>query len=129
MIPLRVLVVEDAAIIALDIASRVKRLGHEVVGVASTAEMACEKACEAHPDLVLMDINLKGEQDGIEAASRIVDELGIRSVFITAYSDKGMKERALATHPLGYIVKPIREVDLEKVLARVEEEVREARRT
>lgn len=129
MTALRVLVVEDAAIIALDIASRVKRLGHEVVGVASTAKGAYEKACEYRPDLILMDINLRGEHDGIEAASWIVEELGIRSVFITAYSDKGMKEQALATRPLGYIVKPIREDDLEKALAKVEERVREGRGT
>ncbi|QYZ79366.1 response regulator [Methanofollis formosanus] len=129
MTTLRVLVVEDAAIIALDIANRVKRLGHEVAGVASTAETAWEKARETRPDLVLMDINLKGEQNGIEAASRIAEELGIRSIFITAYSDKEMKERALATRPLGYIVKPIREADLEKVLAAAEEEFLKGRRT
>lgn len=123
MTSLRVLVVEDAAIIALDIANRVKRRGHKVVGVASTAKMACEMAREYRPDLVLMDINLKGDQDGIEAATWIGEKLRIRSVFITAYSDKGMRERAFAAFPLEYIVKPIKEADLENALKMAEEEI------
>ena len=114
---MKVLVVEDAAIIALDVANRVKRLGHMVTGVAATAALALEKARETSPDIALMDINLKGDRDGIEAASLLADELGIRCIFVTAYSDRGMKERALSVRPLGYIVKPIRDAELKEALA------------
>jgi len=113
----KVLVVEDAAIIALDIANRVRRLGHMVTGTAATADIALEKARETSPDVALMDINLKGGRDGVDAASLLAEELGIRCIFVTAYSDRDMRERALATRPLGYIVKPIRDAELKEALA------------
>ncbi|WP_298666704.1 response regulator [uncultured Methanofollis sp.] len=114
---MKVLVVEDAAIIALDIANRVRRLGHMVTGTAATADIALEKARETSPDVALMDINLKGGRDGVDAASLLAEELGIRCIFVTAYSDRDMRERALATRPLGYIVKPIRDAELKEALA------------
>lgn len=105
---MKVLIVEDAAIIALDVANRLKRLGHTVTGTAATA------------DIALMDITLKGERDGIEAASLLADELGVRCIFVTAYSDKGMRERALSVRPLRYLVKPIRDAELKEALLAAE---------
>jgi CheY-like chemotaxis protein len=116
----KVLIVEDAAIIALDVANRLKRLGHTVTGTAATADIALEKARETSPDIALMDINLKGERDGIEAASLLADELGVRCIFVTAYSDKGMRERALSVRPLRYLVKPIRDAELKEALLAAE---------
>jgi CheY-like chemotaxis protein len=117
---MKVLVVEDTTIIALDLAHRVEREGHTVTGVAATAALALEKARETSPDIALMDIRLKGDRDGIEAASLLAGELGIRCIFVTAYADRRMRERALAVRPLGYIVKPIRDAELKEALAAAE---------
>ena len=88
---LRVLVVEDDAIIGMDIEHRVKKLGYEVCGVADTAEEALEIASRTGPDLALMDIRLRGEVDGIEAARLLREKFAIPVIFITAYSDMKMR--------------------------------------
>ncbi|WAI02443.1 response regulator [Methanogenium organophilum] len=121
---LRVLVVEDDAIIGMDIEHRVKKLGYEVCGVADTAAEALEIASSKKPDIALMDIRLRGEVDGIEAARMLRDQLSVPVIFITAYSDMKMRSRALDIDPLGYIVKPLREVELRKTLEAAEEKVR-----
>ena len=121
---LRVLVVEDDAIIGMDIEHRVKKLGYEVCGVADTAEEALEIASQKHPDSALMDIRLRGEVDGIEAARMLRDTYAVPVIFITAYSDMKMRSRALDMNPLGYIVKPLREVELKNTLEAAEEKIR-----
>ena len=121
---LRVLVVEDDAIIGMDIEHRVKKLGYEVCGVADTAEEALEIASRTGPDLALMDIRLRGEVDGIEAARLLREKFAIPVIFITAYSDMKMRSRALDMEPLGYIVKPLREVELKNTLEAAEERIR-----
>jgi PAS domain S-box-containing protein len=102
----KVLVVEDEMIVARDIENRLKNLGYTVVALASTGEEAVRTALDAVPDLVLMDIMLKGEMDGIQAAERINRELDIPVVYLTAYADETTLERAKITGPFGYIVKP-----------------------
>lgn len=104
--PTRILIVEDEAITALDLKHQISSLGYEVVGMADTAEGAVRLAREHHPDLVLMDIRLSGDLDGIVAASAIRGSENIPIIFLTAHSDQATLERALAASPFGYILKP-----------------------
>jgi len=108
----KLLVVEDEAIVAKDIQIRLGNLGYEVAAVASSGEGAIQKAAETHPDLVLMDITLKGEMDGIEAAEEIISRYNIPVVYLTAHTDEKTLQRAKITEPLGYILKPFGEKDL-----------------
>lgn len=111
-----VLIVEDEAIVAMDIQTQLEQLGYRVVGRALSAADACEKANVLDPDLVLMDIRLKGQGDGIEAASRIRCERGTPVVFLTAYADDAMLERAKAAEPYGYVAKPFNGRDVHTTL-------------
>ena len=96
----RILVVEDEALIADEIQDRLQQLGCEVVGLADTATGAVEIAGSARPDLVLMDIRLKGQVDGIQAADKIYRQFDIPVVFLTAHSDQATLDRAMAAIPL-----------------------------
>ncbi len=109
----RILVVEDESIVAFDIASRLGRLGHEVVGTARSGEAAFQLCKQHRPDLVLMDVRIEGEEDGIELAKRVRAAFDIPVVFLTAYADQVTLERARAAAPLGYIVKPFDQRDIE----------------
>ncbi|HJQ31071.1 MAG TPA: ATP-binding protein [Pyrinomonadaceae bacterium] len=108
----RVLVVEDEAIVAMDISARLRLLGYEVIGPASTGADAVELAESARPDLVLMDIMLRGGMDGVEAALRIREGCGAPVVYLTAYADDSTLRRAKAAEPLGYLLKPFEEREL-----------------
>lgn len=101
----KVLVVEDEGLIAHDIASRLEALGHQVVGTVETAEEAVEQAAGA--DLVLMDIHIDGQRDGIAAAQEVRARHHVPVVFLTAHADRATLERAKAAGPYGYIVKPL----------------------
>lgn len=111
-----VLVVDDKAIVAKDIARLVTKLGYNVVATSVTSEDAIMKAEKYHPDIALMDIKLKGKKDGIDTAEDIYYAHGIPSIYVTAYTDEQTLEKALNTHPYGYIVKPFEEKVLEIVL-------------
>lgn len=104
--PPTVLVVEDELIVAMALEDRLRDLGWQVVGTVATGEAAVEVAASEKPDLVLMDVRLAGPMGGAEAALRIVTELGIRSIFMTAYSDPANAARCAEAKPLGYIAKP-----------------------
>lgn len=108
----RILVVEDEAIIAQDIEKTLHVLGYSVPAVVASGEAAIEKAEGLHPDLVLMDIRLKGPIDGVRAASEIGGRLGIPIVYLTAHADGSTLRRAKTTQPFGYVVKPFDERDL-----------------
>lgn len=108
----RILVVEDEGIVAKDIQNTLKGLGYGVSALASSGEEAIDKAAETHPDLVLMDIALKGEMDGVEAAEQIRARFDIPVVYLTAYSDKKTLQRAKIAEPYGYILKPFPEREL-----------------
>jgi PAS domain S-box-containing protein len=110
---IKILIVEDAAIVAKDIQHTLERLGYAVSAVVSSGEDAIKQAVEIHPDLVLMDIVLKGELDGIEAAERIRAECDIPIVFLTAHEDDVTLQRAKITEPFGYILKPFKERELD----------------
>jgi diguanylate cyclase (GGDEF)-like protein len=108
----RVLVVEDEAIVATDIAGTLRGLGCLVTAVAASGEAAIEAAEAMRPDLVLMDIRLKGDIDGVKAAREIGDRFGIPVVYLTAHADEQTLRRAKVTQPFGYILKPFDERDL-----------------
>lgn len=108
----KILVVEDEAIIAMEISLRLKQMGYEVAGTAARGGEAMEAAMKTMPDLVLMDIMLKGPLDGIETAARIRELHGIPVVYLTAYADNATLARAQITEPYGYILKPFQEREL-----------------
>jgi CheY-like chemotaxis protein len=107
-----ILVVEDESIISKDIQHSLKKLGYNVLGASSTGEKAIELALELKPDLVLMDIMLKGKLTGIDAAEKIKETLNIPVIFLTAYADEGTLAKAKVTEPYGYIIKPFKEIDI-----------------
>ena len=96
----------------MDIESRLKNFGYSVSGIVAYGEKAIEKVEELKPDLVLMDIVLKGEMDGIEAAEIIRSRFDIPVIFLTAYADEERLERAKLTNPYGYILKPFQDKNL-----------------
>jgi DNA-binding NtrC family response regulator len=108
-----ILVVEDEAVVADDLQHRLNELGYEVAGWAVSGEDAVRLAEEVHPELVLMDIRIRGELDGIAAAHAIRDRVDIPVIFVTAFADPETLGRAKAAEPLGYIVKPFSDRDLE----------------
>ena len=108
----KILVVEDESIVAMDIKHRAEGLGYSVTGITPSGEGAIQKASQTKPDLVLMDIVLKGDMDGVEAAQRIRDTLDIPVVYLTAYSDEKTLKRAKVTEPFGYIIKPFEDREL-----------------
>lgn len=112
MSKISVLVVEDESIVAKDIQQSLTKLGYNVLGTASTGEKAIALATELKPDIVLMDIMLKGSLTGIEAAAEIKRNEGIPVIFLTAYADEGTLAKAKVTEPYGYIIKPFKEIDL-----------------
>ncbi len=107
-----VLVVEDESIVSKDIQQSLTKLGYNVVGSASTGEKAIALASELRPDIVLMDIMLKGTITGIDAAAEIKKNEGIPVIFLTAYADESTLAKAKVTEPYGYIIKPFKEIDL-----------------
>lgn len=108
----KVLIVEDENIVAFNIQNRLEGLGYTVTAVISSGEVALQKVAETFPDLVLMDIKLKGTIDGIQAAEQIRKEFQIPVVYLTAYTDEETLNRAKLTEPYGYILKPFEARDL-----------------
>ena len=111
-----ILIVEDENIIARDIQNKLKRLGYTVSSVVSSGEEAIKKVHEAPPNLVLMDIMLNGDIDGIETAEKIRSLVDIPVVFLTAYADERTLQRAKITEPFGYILKPFSVKDLHSTI-------------
>ena len=107
-----ILIVEDEQIVAMDIQNTLENNGFMVAGQADQGEDAVEKAGELHPDLVLMDIGLKGEMDGIEAAIQIRAQFDLPVIFLTAYSNPTIIDRARLAEPFAYIIKPFEEREL-----------------
>jgi PAS domain S-box-containing protein len=108
----QILIVEDESIIARDIRDCLESLGYQVPAIATTGLEAIKKATDLRPDLILMDIRLKGEMDGIQAAEQIWNRLQIPIIYATGFSDRDTLERAKLTRPFGYILKPIEEREL-----------------
>jgi len=112
MVKAQVLIVEDEGIVAEEIRSRLKRMRYATPAVAFSGGEAIGKAEETRPDVVLMDIRLKGDMDGVEAAKQIRTRFDIPVVYVTAYADEDTLQRAKTTEPYGYILKPFEDKDL-----------------
>ena len=108
----RVLIVEDEALVAEDLKMAVADLGYEVVGHADSAEEAVKKAVKLKPDVILMDIVLKGQKTGIDASHEIKAQMDLPLIFLTAYTDIGLIDKAKSTEPYAYLVKPFQERQL-----------------
>ena len=108
----QILIVEDERIVAQDIRVTLVNLGYSVAAVVSSGEAAIEKAEELRPDLVLMDIVLREDMDGIQAAEQIRTRFDIPVVYLTAYADEKRLERAKLTQPFGYVLKPFNDREL-----------------
>jgi len=112
----KILVVEDEAITARDIQNRLKELDYDVPAIAASGEGAIKSVEEIKPDLVLMDIILKGDMDGIDAAEQIHDRFDVPVVYVTAYLDEERLEKTKVTEPYGYITKPFEDKELRPVI-------------
>jgi len=106
MEPANILVVEDEPIVAKDIQLSLRRLGYRVPATATSGEEAIRKTKESHPDLILMDIVLKGKMDGVETVQQIRKQYDVPVIYLTAYADDHTLERAKVTSPAGYMLKP-----------------------
>lgn len=109
----RILVVEDEAIVAMDLQYKLEDLGYSVPALSYSGEEAIDLAHSLNLDLVLMDIRLNGETDGIQAAKQIRDQLDLPVVYLTAYADEATLQRAKLTGPFGYLLKPVEQKDLQ----------------
>lgn len=108
----RILIVEDEALVAADLEDRLTRMGYTVAGIADNGEDALRAARENALDLALMDINILGPTDGIQVADELRRQFRVPVIFLTSHADRKTLERACATEPFGYVVKPIEETDL-----------------
>ena len=108
----KILIVEDEIIVAMGVEQKLLDLEYNVVDIVDTGEDAVKRASQLRPDLILMDIVLKGKMDGIEAAQRIHDNLDIPIIYLTAYSDDEVLKRARVTEPYGYMIKPFRKSEV-----------------
>lgn len=108
----KVYIVEDEALIAAEIETYLEQLGYAVIGHAMNGDTAMDEIVNRKPDIILMDINIKGSRDGIELASIINKEYKIPFIFLTSFADKHTIERAKLTMPYGYIVKPFTQNDI-----------------
>lgn len=104
--PLKVMIVEDDALVALGVQLTVSELGHDVVGIAASELEALALAQADRPQLALMDIRLRGTSDGIQVAQRLWQEMRVRCIFLSAYADDHTMERVAQTRPLGFVQKP-----------------------
>jgi two-component system, response regulator PdtaR len=128
----KIMVAEDEAVIALELQKMLTRMGYNVVGISHTGEDALEKAAGLRPDLILMDIMLPGEMDGIKAAKVVKSKLGIPVILLMAHSEDKIIERAKKAEPYGYILKPFQDREIRAAIEvalhkkEIEEKLRKA---
>jgi PAS domain S-box-containing protein len=113
---INIMVVEDEYIVAKDIQNTLKKLGYSVPAIAASGEEAMDKVAEIKPDLVLMDIVLKGPMDGVQTADQIHTKFDIPVVYLTAFADDQTLQRAKVTEPYGYLIKPFQERELHSTI-------------
>lgn len=116
MIKTRIFVVEDEAVILMDLCERLTALGYQVCGTATHGETTAQKIIELQPDIVLMDVNLAGKMDGVEVAEQVGDGYDVPIIYLTAYSDPRLIARASLTNVYGYLIKPFEERELHATL-------------
>jgi CheY-like chemotaxis protein len=114
--PVRVLVAEDERLVARDLERRLRGLGYGVVALVSTGIEAIDQALEHRPDMILMDIRLQGQMDGIEAVASIRKQLNVRIVYMSAYVDEPTQARVHATQPDAFLDKPFSNHSLQQTL-------------
>ena len=114
-----VLIVEDEAIVSMDLRYKLESLGYGVPAEIRSGEEAVDAAFQLRPDVVLMDIMLSGNMDGIEAAAQIRDQFDVPVVYLTAHADEATLERAKLTEPFGYLSKPVDLGELRAILRTV----------
>jgi PAS domain S-box-containing protein len=112
----KILIVEDEFVVAAGLQAGLEAMGYEVVGLAASGEDALEQARAARPDLALMDIKLRGEMDGVDAALALRRELELPAIFLTAFADDSFLERARQALPMGYLLKPYQERELRSTI-------------
>ena len=112
----KILIVEDEWIVAENLSRVLQKLGYEVVGIVNSGEEVIQEVAATNPDLILMDIMLQGEIDGITAAEQIYEKFQSPVIFMTAYADDDTLERAKQTEPYGYLVKPFELIDLKTTI-------------
>lgn len=111
-----ILLVEDDFLVSMEMETGLEEAGYEVAGIAATAEEAVALAAERRPALVVMDIRLASDRDGVDAALEIYRTLGIRSIFASAHGDARTRARAEPAQPLGWVAKPYRVETLVKAV-------------
>lgn len=121
---IRILIVEDDMIIAANLSLQLTKLGYEVIGIVSRGEDAITTAKQNNPDIILMDVNLKGSIDGIDAAIAIHLQNEIPIIYLTANNDDLTFAKAKATQPYAFISKPFNKIDLQRSIALVVEKIR-----
>jgi two-component system, cell cycle sensor histidine kinase and response regulator CckA len=114
--PPSVLVVEDERIIAKDIQRTLSRFGYDAYAIASSGAEAIARASERLPDLVLMDVRIQGQMDGITAGETLRQKFGVPLIYLTAHADNATVERAKLTEPYGYLVKPVKGAELRSAI-------------
>ena len=112
----KILVVEDESVVAWHVQEALQKLGHEVIKIVVTGREAIQIAAQARPHLVLMDIRLQGDIDGVAAAKTIYFQLDVPVVYLTAHADEQTLQRATETSPFGYLVKPFQEAELQATI-------------
>ena len=109
---IKILVVEDESILAMGLKKKLENLGYMVTDIAASGPETIEKVGQNKPDIIMMDIVLKGDMDGIETAAKLNESLSIPVIYLTAYADDDILKRAATTEPYGYILKPYKEKEL-----------------
>jgi CheY-like chemotaxis protein len=112
----KIMIVEDEAMIAMDIEEKLREMGYDVPAMVNNGKDAIELAGIHHPKLVLMDIVIRGEMDGIETAGKIKQLYNIPSLFLTAYDNDATLQRAKKVNPLGYLLKPFDDSKLQDII-------------
>jgi two-component system, cell cycle sensor histidine kinase and response regulator CckA len=112
MIKRKILIVEDEAILALDLKAQLEAMGYRVVGVVASGEMALREAGRHRPDLILMDVKINGSMDGVETARILKTRMDIPILYCSAYSDQELLKRAKVTKPFAYLIKPVNKREL-----------------
>lgn len=112
----KLLIVEDDFVVAASLQAELSEMGYQVIGLAPSSKGAIEHVRAERPELVLMDIKLQGGIDGIETAKKLRMEYDIPSVFLTAFAENGILERAKQSEPYGYLVKPYEQKELKATI-------------
>ncbi len=113
---INIYIVEDESIVAKDIQNSLKKLGYNVLGISNNGADAIKNIVDLEPNIVLMDIMIKGPMTGIDVAETIKKEYNIPVIFLTAYADESTLAKAKITEPYGYILKPFKEIDLHSTI-------------